>query len=81
MKKVHEIAKATGYKSINHDWVFGPPKQRMSDIVDTAQKTLELPPDRIALYSYAHVPWIKGNGQRCYDESDLIEFHFSLNQT
>jgi oxygen-independent coproporphyrinogen-3 oxidase len=71
VKKVHEIAKATGYKSISHDLVFGLPKQRMSDILDTAQKTLELRPDRIALYSYAHVPWIKGNGQRGYDESDL----------
>jgi oxygen-independent coproporphyrinogen-3 oxidase len=28
-------------------------------------------PDRISLYSYAHVPWIKGNGQRGYDENDL----------
>jgi len=71
VKKVHETAKATGYKSISHDLVFGLPKQRMSDIIDTVQKTLELRPDRIALYSYAHVPWIKGNGQRGYDESDL----------
>lgn len=71
VKKVHEIAKATGYKSISHDLVFGLPKQRMTDIIDTVEKTLTLRPDRIALYSYAHVPWIKGNGQRGYDESDL----------
>ena len=34
-------------------------------------KTKELGPDRLAFYSYAHVPWIKGNGQRGFDESDL----------
>ena len=28
-------------------------------------------PDRIAFYSYAHVPWIKGNGQRGYKDADL----------
>ncbi len=71
VKRVHETANGVGYKSISHDLVFGLPKQRMSDIIDTVQKTLELRPDRIALYSYAHVPWIKGNGQRGYDESDL----------
>jgi len=71
VKKVHEQAKQIGYTSISHDLVFGLPKQRMNDIIDTVTKTLELRPDRIALYSYAHVPWIKGNGQRGYDESDL----------
>lgn len=71
VKKVHEQAKEIGYKSISHDLVFGLPKQRMTDIIDTVQKTLILRPDRIALYSYAHVPWIKGNGQRGYDDSDL----------
>jgi oxygen-independent coproporphyrinogen-3 oxidase len=37
----------------------------------TIQKTLELKPDRLAFYSYAHVPWIKGVGQRGFDENDL----------
>lgn len=71
VKKVHLSAKKIGYSSISHDLVFGLPKQKMSDIIDTVSKTLELKPDRIALYSYAHVPWIKGNGQRGYDENDL----------
>lgn len=71
VKKVHDTAKRIGYTSISHDLVFGLPKQRMSDIIDTVTKTLILRPDRISLYSYAHVPWIKGNGQRGFDESDL----------
>src|SRR5690606_24242279 len=34
-------------------------------------KTAKLLPDRIAFYSYAHIPWIKGNGQRGFDEKDI----------
>lgn len=71
VKKVHDLARKIGYKSISHDLVFGLPKQSLQDIVSTVTKTLELKPDRIALYSYAHVPWIKGNGQRGFNESDL----------
>jgi oxygen-independent coproporphyrinogen-3 oxidase len=71
VKKVHDEARRVGYKSISHDLVFGLPKQTLVDIVNTIEKTLLLHPDRISLYSYAHVPWIKGNGQRGFDESDL----------
>lgn len=71
VQKVHDEAKNMGYTSISHDLVFGLPKQTLSDIIDTVEKTLILSPDRISLYSYAHVPWIKGNGQRGFDESDL----------
>lgn len=71
VKKVHDLARTIGYKSISHDLVFGLPKQSLQDIISTVNKTLELKPDRIALYSYAHVPWIKGNGQRGFNESDL----------
>lgn len=37
----------------------------------TIRKTIELSPDRLSLYSYAHVPWLKGNGQRGFDENNL----------
>ena len=71
VKLVHETAKQLGYNSISHDLVFGLPKQKQADIIDSVNKTLELRPERISLYSYAHVPWIKGNGQRGYNENDL----------
>lgn len=71
VKKVHDKAVEVGYDSISHDLVFGLPKQHLGDIIDTVEKTLLLRPDRISLYSYAHVPWIKGNGQRGYSDSDL----------
>lgn len=73
----HNVAKVTfwakeiGYTSISHDLVFGLPFQSIENMVDTIEKTKSLSPDRISFYSYAHVPWIKGNGQRGYDEANL----------
>ncbi|MCB0667405.1 MAG: coproporphyrinogen dehydrogenase, partial [Saprospiraceae bacterium] len=71
VKKVHELSKEIGYQSISHDLVFGLPHQNEEGITDTIEKTLELMPDRISFYSYAHVPWLKGIGQRGFDENDL----------
>ncbi len=76
VKQVHEKAQKMGYTSISHDLVYGLPKQTLEDITDTIEKTIRLMPDRIALYSYAHVPWIKGVGQRGFDENDLPKDEF-----
>lgn len=65
------LSREIGYTSVSHDLVFGLPHQTKESIIDTIEKTKELKPDRIAFYSYAHVPWIKGVGQRGYDEKDL----------
>jgi oxygen-independent coproporphyrinogen-3 oxidase len=73
----HNVAKVTfwakeiGYTSIGHDLIFGLPFQTLEDVIDTIDKTKSLQPDRLAFYSYAHVPWIKGNGQRGYNDADL----------
>lgn len=73
----HNVAKVTfwakeiGYTSISHDLVFGLPFQRLKDVVDTIEKTKSLAPHRLAFYSYAHVPWIKGNGQRGFKDEDV----------
>lgn len=64
-------AREIGYTSISHDLVFGLPHQTWEKMEHTIRKTLELKPDRLAFYSYAHVPWIKGVGQRGFDENDL----------
>ena len=71
VKKVTELSRKIGYESISHDLIFGLPFQNEDSIRDTIGKTIELKPDRIAYYSYAHVPWIKGVGQRGFDEKDL----------
>ena len=65
------FSRKIGYKSVSHDLVFGLPHQTRDSILDTIKKTKQLKPDRISFYSYAHVPWIKGVGQRGFDENDL----------
>jgi len=71
VKKVTEEARINGFTSVGHDIIFGLPFQTKQDIIHTINLTKELMPDRIAFYSYAHVPWIKGNGQRGFKEEDL----------
>lgn len=71
VKRVTEQARAVGYTSVSHDIIFGLPFQTEEHVKATIAKTKMLKPDRIAFYSYAHVPWIKGNGQRGFDESNL----------
>lgn len=71
VREVTEWSREIGYKSISHDLVFGLPHQHWDAMEYTIHKTLELKPDRLAFYSYAHVPWVKGVGQRGFDENDL----------
>lgn len=71
VKRITEQSRALGYNSVSHDLIYGLPLQTLEDVISTIEKTIELMPDRIAFYSYAHVPWTKGNGQRGYDEKDL----------
>lgn len=71
VQKVTEWAREVGYLSISHDLVFGLPFQTWESMNDTIRQTMALKPDRLAFYSYAHVPWIKGVGQRGFDENDL----------
>ena len=71
VKRVTEMARKIGYTSVGHDIIFGLPFQKKEHVIHTIEKTKELMPDRIAFYSYAHVPWIKGNGQRGFKEEDL----------
>ncbi|MFT5305016.1 MAG: oxygen-independent coproporphyrinogen-3 oxidase [Flavobacteriales bacterium] len=71
VEKITRESREIGYTSISHDLVFGLPHQTLDSIIDSIKKTVLLKPDRLAFYSYAHVPWIKGNGQRGYDEADL----------
>lgn len=71
VRRITKLSRAVGYTSISHDLIYGLPLQTLDDVINTIQKTTEILPDRIAFYSYAHVPWIKGNGQRGYDEKDL----------
>ncbi len=65
-----DAARKIGYTSINFDLIYGLPLQTKASIIDTINKVRILKPDRIAFYSYAHVPWVKP-GQRKFTEADL----------
>ena len=63
-------ARTAGFKSVNFDLIYGLPLQTTESIERTMNEVIELKPDRIAFYSYAHVPWTS-RGQRLFDESHL----------
>ncbi len=71
VKRVTKWAREIGYTSVGHDLIFGLPHQTLGDIERTISITENLRPDTIAFYSYAHVPWLKGNGQRGFLDEDL----------
>ncbi len=53
-----EMIRARGIKSLNADILFGLPHQTRTRMTESVQKLLSLAPDRVALYGYAHVPWM-----------------------
>ena len=69
-KSITDIARELGYTSVNYDLIYGLPRQTLDCFQATITKTIELRPDRIALYSFARVPWIKP-AQRSYKDEDL----------
>jgi len=70
VKAAIENARAAGFNSVNFDLIYGLPLQTLQSMEKTITQTIELRPDRIAFYSYAHVPWTS-KAQRLFDESDL----------
>jgi oxygen-independent coproporphyrinogen-3 oxidase len=57
-KAAFDLLRSHGIKSINADLVYGLPNQTPERLKATTQKLMSLAPDRIALYGYAHVPWM-----------------------
>ncbi|MFZ0883051.1 MAG: oxygen-independent coproporphyrinogen III oxidase [Candidatus Acidiferrales bacterium] len=52
-------ARELGFESLNVDLIYGLPHQTAESFKDTIDRTLTLVPDRVAMFSYAHVPWLK----------------------
>ncbi len=70
VRKLTEEARALGFTSVNYDLIYGLPLQTLQSVEQTVAHVIDLKPDRIAFYSYAHVPWIKAS-QRRFTEADL----------
>lgn len=71
VENVTKWSREIGFTSVSHDLIFGLPFQTKENVIETIEKTKVLQPDRISFYSYAHVPWVKGVGQRGFNEKDL----------
>lgn len=69
-RMVVDAVRARGVDSVNLDMLYGLPFQTLETIAETAKQLVSLRPDRIALFGYAHVPWMKKH-QTMIDEARL----------
>ncbi|HKG22699.1 MAG TPA: oxygen-independent coproporphyrinogen III oxidase [Blastocatellia bacterium] len=58
-RDIFDRSRALGYESINVDLIYGLPHQTAESFGETVEKIIGMSPDRIAVFSYAHVPWMK----------------------
>lgn len=70
VRRATDMARDVGFTSVNFDLIYGLPLQTEESITQTIIQTINLSPDRIAFYSYAHVPGVS-RAQRLFDETDL----------
>ncbi len=69
-RQVYDWAAEVGFQSINLDLIYGLPFQTLATFERTVRKVIEFSPDRIAVFNYAHVPWLKPH-QKLIHEEDL----------
>jgi oxygen-independent coproporphyrinogen-3 oxidase len=74
-----EMLRARGVEGLNIDLMYGLPHQTADGTVETVERLLSLEPDRLALFGYAHVPWMKKH-QKLISEADLPTAQQRLNQ-
>jgi oxygen-independent coproporphyrinogen-3 oxidase len=58
-RNLYDYARRIGFDSINIDLIYGLPRQRLDTFQRTLDSVVDMGPDRIAVYSYAHVPWLR----------------------
>jgi oxygen-independent coproporphyrinogen-3 oxidase len=69
-RTLFEAARDLGFESINIDLIYGLPLQTRASFGRTVDAVVAMRPDRVAVYSYAHVPWIRGH-QKYLNPEDL----------
>lgn len=70
VKNAVDLARKYGINSINFDLIYGLPNQNLDSFLNTLKKVISLSPDRLAIFNYAHVPWVKKT-MRNIDETKL----------
>jgi oxygen-independent coproporphyrinogen-3 oxidase len=69
-RNLYDYARAAGFESINIDLVYGLPRQQRATFEQSLRTVVDMRPDRVAVYSYAHVPWLRPH-QRAINAADL----------
>jgi oxygen-independent coproporphyrinogen-3 oxidase len=69
-KNAVELARKYGINSINTDFIYGLPYQTLETFKETLELSTHLDPDRVAVFNYAHVPWLMRT-MRKFDETTL----------
>ncbi|MBI5021395.1 MAG: oxygen-independent coproporphyrinogen III oxidase [Ignavibacteriales bacterium] len=69
-RKVIEWTRTLGFKSLNLDLVYGLPLQTVESFESTLDKIIAVSPERIAVYNFAYVPWMKPH-QKLINPDDL----------
>ncbi|MFP3860291.1 MAG: oxygen-independent coproporphyrinogen III oxidase [Bacteroidales bacterium] len=61
IEDLYRTARKSGFKSVNIDLIYGLPGQTKKEFFESVQRAITIAPERIVTFSYAHVPWFKGN--------------------
>ncbi len=70
--RVYEACRAAGFPGVNVDLVYGLPGQTRDSFAATLHDIIDLAPDRVACFSYAHVPWVRPEQEKV-DTTDMPE--------
>jgi oxygen-independent coproporphyrinogen-3 oxidase len=73
------LLRDAGIASLNLDLLYGLPYQTVLNTIETVEQCLALAPDRLALFGYAHVPWMKAHQARI-DEAALPDIQARIEQ-
>lgn len=68
--RLFDNCRARGFASVNVDLIYGLPGQTLSTFERNLAQVIAMRPDRVAVYSYAHVPWVRGHQKRI--DMDLL---------
>ncbi len=75
--ELYDYCRKSGIESINLDLIYGLPRQTAAGFEESLKRVVQMRPDRVAVYSFAFVPWIRGN-QKGFDEKELPSAELKL---
>lgn len=77
LRELMTLTRRFSFRSVNFDLIYGLPKQSLESFQSTVKAIIQMRPDRLALYSYAHIPWLKPL-QRSFDSATLPDDSLKL---